>query len=51
MKIKKHVIYVKKGFVIIKKMKKYINYIEKFILQIIAILQENLEGLLMAFVI
>ena len=49
MTIKKDVIYVIKGFVMITKMKNNINYIEK--LEITVISQENLEGPLMAFVI
>ena len=49
MKKKKYVIYVKKGFVIIKMKKTNLSYIEK--LEIIVIIQENLEELLIAFVI
>ena len=50
MKSKKNVTYVKKSFVIIKMKKKTnLNYTKK--LEIIAIIQESLEGLLIAFVI
>ena len=48
-KIKKHVIYAKKGFAMIKNKERFINYIEK--LDIIVILHENLEEVLIAFVI
>ena len=49
MKSKKYVIYVKKSFVMIKMKKINLNYIKK--LEIIVIIQENLEELLIAFVI
>ena len=45
----KYVIYVKKGFVMIKMKKINLSYIKK--LEIIIIIQENLEELLIAFVI
>ena len=45
----KYVTYLKKSFVIIKMKKINLNYIKK--LEIIAIIQENLEKLLIAFVI
>ena len=48
-KSKKYVIYVKKSFVMIKMKKINLNYIKK--LEIIVIIQENLEELLIAFVI
>ena len=44
-----YVIYVKKSFVMIKMKKINLNYIKK--LKIIVIIQENLEELLIAFVI
>ena len=46
---KKNVTYVKEGFVMIKNKKRNLNYTKK--LQIIVILWENLEELLIAFVI
>ena len=49
MKSQKNATYVKKGFVMIKMKKRNLNYTEK--LEIIAIIQENLEELLIAFVI
>ena len=49
MKVKKYVIYAKMGFVMIKYKKRNLNYTKK--LEIIVILQENLEELLIAFVI
>ena len=45
----KNVTYVKKGFVMIKMKKRNLNYTKK--LEIIVIIQENLEELLIAFVI
>ena len=48
-KNKNFVIYVKKSFVMMKVKKINLNYIKK--LKIIAIIQENLEELLIAFVI
>ena len=45
----KYVTYLKKSFVIIKMKKINLNYIKK--LEIIATIQENLEDLLIAFVI
>ena len=49
MKVKKYVIYVKEGFVMIKNKKRDLSYTKK--LEIIVILQKNLEELLIAFVI
>ena len=49
MKSKKYVIYVKKSFIMVKMKKINLNYIKK--LGIIVIIQENLEELLIAFVI
>ena len=49
MKNKNYVIYVKKSFVVIKMKKITLNYIKK--LKIIVIIQENLEELLIGFVI
>ena len=49
MKNKKYATYVKKSFVMIKMKKINLNYIKK--LEIIVIIQENLEELLIAFVI
>ena len=49
MKSKTYVIYVKKSFVVIKMKKINLNYIKK--LEIIFIIEENLEDLLIAFVI
>ena len=45
----KNVTYVKKGFVMIKMKKRNLNYTKK--LEIIVIIQENLEEVLIAFVI
>ena len=45
----KNVTYVKKGFVMIKMKKRNLNYTKK--LEIIVIIQENLEELLIAFLI
>ena len=49
MKSKKNDTYVKKSFVMIKMKKRNLNYTKK--LEIIVIIQENLEELLIAFVI
>ena len=49
MNSKKNVTYVTKSFVIIKMKKRNLNYTKK--LEIIGIIQENLEELLIAFVI
>ena len=49
MKSKKNATYVEKRFVMIKNKKRDLNYTKK--LEIIVILQENLEELLIAFVI
>ena len=49
MKCENNVTYVKKGFVMIKMKKRNLNYTKK--LEIIVIIQENLEKLLIAFVI
>ena len=49
MKSKKYVIYVKKSFIMVKMKKINLNYIKK--LGISVIIQENLEELLIAFVI
>ena len=49
MKSKKNVTYVKKSFVMIKMKKRNLKYTKK--LEIIVIIQENLEELLIAFVI
>ena len=49
MKSKKNATHVTKGFTVIKKKKRFINYIKK--LEIIVILRENLEELLTVFVI
>ena len=48
-KIKKNATYVKESFVMVKFKKRNLNYTKK--LEIIVILQENLKGLLIAFVI
>ena len=45
----KTVIYAKEGFAMIKMAKRNLNYTKR--LEITVILQENLEGLLIAFVI
>ena len=49
MKSQKNATYVKKSFSLIKIKKRNLNYTKK--LDIIVIIQENLEGLLIAFVI
>ena len=49
MKSKKNVTYVKKSFIMIKMKKRNLKYTRK--LEIIAIVQENLEEQLIAFVI
>ena len=49
MKRKRNATYVKKSFVKIKMKKRNLNYTKK--LEIIVIIQENLEELLIAFVI
>ena len=49
MKSKKNATYVKKSFVMIKMIKRNLKYTKK--LEIIAIIQENLEELLIAFAI
>ena len=46
---KKNATYVKQSFVMMKMKKRYLNYIKK--LETIVIMQENLEELLIAFVI
>ena len=49
MKSKKNVTYVKRSFVMIKMKKRNLNYTKK--LEMIVIIQENLEELLIAFII
>ena len=49
MKSKKNATYIKKSFVMIKMKKRNLKYTKK--LEIIVIIQENLEELLIAFVI